>query len=156
MTVRLVLASAFTIALASVHASQPAEREVAQLGWMAGCWTRALPDGVNEEQWMRPLGGSLLGMSRTVRGGRTSEFEFLRIAEVDGALAYVARPSGQAEAIFRMTSLTEREVVFENPRHDFPQRIIYRRNGDAALTARIEGTMNGQQRGVDFPYTRCN
>jgi hypothetical protein len=47
------------------------------------------------------------------------------------------------------------EVVFENPAHDFPQRIRYRASG-AALQARIEGTMNGKTRGIDFPYTRTN
>lgn len=143
------------IALAPVHASQTPAKSVTQLGWIAGCWTRALPDGVNEEQWMKPAGGSMLGMSRTVRGGRTTEFEFLRIAEVDGSLAYIAKPSAQAEATFPVKTLTEREVIFENPTHDFPQRVIYRQNGDGTVTARIEGTMNGQARGMDFPYARC-
>ena len=49
---------------------------------------------------MAPRGGSMLGMSRTVIGGKTVEYEFLRIALVDGTLAYVAKPSGQAEAPF--------------------------------------------------------
>lgn len=104
---------------------------------------------------MKPLGASMLGMSRSVRGGRTTEFEFLQIADVNGSLAYIARPSGQAETTFPVTTLTEREVVFENASHDFPQRVIYRHNADGNVTARIEGTMNGQLRGVDFPYTRC-
>jgi hypothetical protein len=46
-------------------------------------------------------------------------------------------------------------VVFENLSHDFPQRVIYRRNADSSITARIEGTVNGEARGRDFPYRRC-
>ncbi len=155
MIPRIAAFSVLTIALGSVHAAQPPARHVTQLSWMAGCWTRTLPDGVNEEHWMKPAGGSMLGMSRTVRGGRTAEFEFLRIAEVNGSLAYVAKPSGQAEATFPVKTLTEREVVFENPTHDFPQRVIYRQNTDGSVNARIEGTMNGQVRGMNFPYARC-
>ncbi len=155
MMARIAAFGIVTLALASVNASQPPAHTVSQLSWIAGCWTRALPDGVNEEHWMKPAGGSMLGMSRTVRGGRTTEFEFLRIAEADGSLAYIAKPSGQAEASFPVKTLTEREVVFENPKHDFPQRVIYRQNADGTVAARIEGTMNGQLRGVDFPYTRC-
>lgn len=155
MVARFAAFAVLTMALAPVHASQAPPRTVAQLSWIAGCWTRTLPDGVNEEHWMKPAGGSLLGMSRTVRGGRTTEFEFLRIAEVDGSLAYIAKPSGQAEATFPVKTLTEREVVFENPMHDFPQRVIYRHTGDGSVSARIEGTMNGQLRGMDFPYARC-
>jgi hypothetical protein len=155
MILRVVAAGVLVIGLDALQAWQPSTRSVEQLDWIAGCWTRALPDGVNEEQWMKPAGGSVLGMSRTVRGGRTTEFEFLRIAEVDGSLAYIAKPSGQAEATFPVKTLTDREVVFENPSHDFPQRVIYRRNGDGSVTARIEGTMNGKSRGTDFAFVRC-
>ena len=48
---------------------------------------------------------------------------------------------------------TSNEAVFENPAHDFPQRVIYKRDGDK-LNARIEGTKDGKTRGIDFPYTR--
>ena len=129
--------------------------EVDRLAWLSGCWTRAHGDNVIEEHWMTPRGGSILGMARTVAGDKTVEYEFLRIAIVDGTLAYVAKPSGQPEATFPLKSIEDRVVVFENAAHDFPQRIIYRRNADASLTARIEGTVKGQARGRDFPYRRC-
>jgi hypothetical protein len=45
-------------------------------------------------------------------------------------------------------------ITFSNPAHDFPQRIIYRRAGADSLHARIEGTRNGQPRGVDYAYVR--
>jgi hypothetical protein len=98
-------------------------------------------------------GGSLLGVGRTVGGGKTLEFEFLQIREEDHGLFYVAKPSNQPEASFKLTAHSADSVTFENPTHDFPQRIIYRRSGDA-LFARTEGTTNGRTRGVDFPYTR--
>jgi hypothetical protein len=41
--------------------------------------------------------------------------------------------------------------VFENPGHDFPQRLIYRRDGDR-LTARIEGQAGGRTRTVEWAY----
>ena len=128
---------------------------VDSLVWLSGCWAQPRPNGLVEEQWMAPRGGSMLGMSRTVIGGTTTEYEFLRIAVVDGALAYVARPSGQAEAAFPLKSIADGVVVFENLSHDFPQRIIYRRSDDASVTARIEGTVKGEARGRDFPYKRC-
>ena len=129
---------------------------VDRLTWLSGCWTQPRTNGLVEEHWMKPRGGSLLGMSRTVSGDQTVEYEFLRIAIVDGALTYVARPSGQAEAAFPVKSIEDGVVVFENLSHDFPQRIIYRRNADATVTARIEGTVKGEARGRDFPYRRCS
>ncbi len=135
--------------------SVSAGHQVDRLAWLSGCWTQPRANGVVEEQWMAPRGGSMLGMSRTVVAGATVEYEFLRIAVIEGALAYVARPSGQAEAAFRLRSLEDGLVVFENPSHDFPQRIIYRRNADGTVTARIEGTIKGEARGREFPYRRC-
>ena len=104
---------------------------------------------------MAPRGGSMLGMSRTVVGDKTVEYEFIRIAVVNGVLSYVAKPSGQAETAFPMKSFEDGVVAFENLAHDFPQRIIYRRNADGTLTARIEGTVKGDVRGRDFPFRRC-
>lgn len=130
----------------------PAKAVAADAGWLAGCWelTRGARHVV--EQWMPADGGTLIGMSRTVANGKTMEFEFLMIRERDGGIEYVARPSGQAEATFPAARVSADEVVFENLAHDFPQRIIYRKAADGGLAARIEGAMNGQARGIDFPY----
>jgi hypothetical protein len=124
------------------------------LSWLAGCWSRVRADGLTEEHWMAPRGGTMLGMSRTVRDGRTVEFEFLQIRSGEGTLVYEARPSGQPTAKFALKSAAYGTVTFENPSHDFPQRITYRRTA-GGIAARIEGIMNGTPRGIDFPFTRC-
>jgi len=144
------------VALAALISPSPdAPRGVEDLAWMTGCWMQTRPDGFVEEHWTAPAGGTLIGMSRTVRGGKTTEYEFLMIKDAGGRLAYVAKPSGQAENAFPLKSLGESEVVFEDPKHDFPQRILYRRNADGSVTARIEGEMGGKVKGIDFPYQRC-
>ena len=140
---------------ASLTAQAPAAGSLDTLAWLGGCWAQTRPDGLIEEHWMKPSGGTMLGMGRTVRGGKTIEFEFLQIREMNGKLAYVAKPSGQAESTFPVKSLTDSEVVFEDLAHDFPQRVIYRRQADGAVHARVEGTRNGQTRGVDYAYKRC-
>ncbi len=138
--------------LGGLSAQRP---DVGDLAWLAGCWSMPRSDGLTEEHWMQPAGGTMFGMNRTVRAGRTVEFEFLQIAMVDGRLALLARPSGQAPATFPIKSIAVREVVFEDPDHDFPQRIIYRLGDDGSLRARVEGEVDGQVRGIDFPYRRC-
>ena len=104
---------------------------------------------------MTPAGGVMLGMGRAVRGGKLRDYEYTRIVETGGSLAYIAEPSGQEKATFALKSLTANEAVFENPTHDFPQRVIYRRLGRDAVTGRIEGQIGGRTTSVDFPYKRC-
>ena len=58
--------------------------------------------------------------------------------------------------MFTSVAVSDSMAVFENPEHDFPQRIIYRRSAADSLHARIEGPRNGQVRGVDFRYGRVS
>jgi hypothetical protein len=126
-----------------------------QLNWISGCWEGRSPNRVYTEQWMKPEGGLMMGMSRTVVNNKATEFEFLQIRQQGADVFYVAKPSGQAEASFKLIRHSDKEAVFENPQHDFPQRIIYRLQPDGSLLARIEGTNNGTQRGIDFPMKRA-
>jgi hypothetical protein len=125
-----------------------------ELGWLSGCWRSDVGKRQINEQWMKLAGTMMLGMSHTVVNGKTVEFEFIRIVqEENGEIFLVAAPSGQPSARFKLTNAANNEARFENPEHDFPQRIIYRREGDALL-GRIEGISKGQQKAIDFPFMR--
>jgi hypothetical protein len=124
------------------------------LGWMAGCWVAERGDDGSGELWRAPAGAALLGMSRTVRGGRTVAHEFMRIVEHDGALLFVAMPSAKPQASFRALRVEARAVTFENPDKDFPQRVSYESPDDATLIGRIEGQHEGRARRIDFPMKR--
>jgi hypothetical protein len=134
-----------------VRAQQPT---VDRVGWLQGCWRLTRAESTIEEQWMAPRGGTILGMGRSVRGGKTSEYELVLVREQDGRLAYEAHPSGQPSATFLSITASESTVVFENAQHDFPQRVGYRRDGADGLHAWIEGQVNGQSRRIEFPYQR--
>ena len=151
-TVHRSVAAAALLLLAA--APLGAQRPTTRLAWLAGCWQLRAGPRLTEEQWLAPRGGTMLGVSRTTRGDTLREYEFLRIREAGDTLVYVASPSGQATTEFRASAVTDGLVTFENPAHDFPQRIVYRRVGADSVIARIEGTMRGQARGVDFPFAR--
>ena len=147
-------AGMLTLAAFGLPAAQAPGGELEKIAWLAGCWTSDAGGRQVDEHWMKPLGGTMMGMSRTVVGGKTVESEALLIRATGSDVAYVARPSGQPEASFTLVTATAGEARFENPEHDFPQRIIYRLNTDGSLHARIEGTREGKVHGVDFPMTR--
>ena len=128
---------------------------IAKVTWLAGCWADVRGEKAVEEQWMAPRAGTMLGMGRTVSGQKVREFEFMWIHEEEGQLVYTARPSGQGEAAFRSIEITDTGVVFENATHDFPQRIIYRKQPDGSLIARIEGKQGEKVRGIDYPMRRA-
>jgi hypothetical protein len=146
----LVLA---TFAWQAAAPAQPAPT-IDRVAWLAGCWEAKRGTRTVQEHWMAPLGNTMLSVGRTVRGDSLTEFELVIIRAGKDGLAYEARPSGQATAVFRATTVTDRSVVFENRQHDFPQRVAYERRGADSLLAWIAGPMNGQERRIEFPYAR--
>ncbi|MBV8035980.1 DUF6265 family protein [Roseateles sp.] len=127
----------------------------APVAWLAGCWSQQGREAGSVEHWMAPAGGVMLGMARMLKNGRVVEFEFMQIrADADGRLSFVAQPQGRPPTAFPLLRQAEAEAVFENPAHDFPQRVLYRREAADRLVARIEGRSNGQERGIDFPMQR--
>lgn len=125
--------------------------------WMAGSW-RGTVDGVYmEEHWTDVGGAMMLGMHRDVRSkdGRAS-FEFMRIETTkDGeSLVYQAQPGGRPATAFKLKESTPQRVVFENAEHDFPQRIIYWRDGEK-LCARVEGTIRGESESEQWCWARA-
>jgi hypothetical protein len=143
------------IGLSPEGAAAQGTHRLERLGWLAGCWQRSSGRRVVEEQWMRPRAGLMLGAGRTVDGDSVVEFEQVRLHERGGRLVYAAAPFGQPPAEFESAVVSDSVVTFENPAHDFPQRIIYRRLGADSLVARIEGVRGGKVRGVDFAYRRA-
>lgn len=135
--------------------AQQSERSLADLDWFTGHWVMQYGTTTVEEVWLAPAGELMTGMSRTFNGSRVREYEFMTIGIDSAGSAYFhALPSGQKGERFTAISREKQSIVFENRRSDFPQRIIYRRLTDDSLFARIEGTMNGKERGFDFRYRK--
>lgn len=143
-------------ALAGFRAAIPISSPIEQARWLAGCWELNRGSRTGFEMWMPPAGGVMLGASRTVAGGIVVEWERLQLSEQDGKLVYTSLPSGQTEASFVSTTVTDSSFTVENPQHDFPQRIIYRRLGADSLIAHIEGPGPNGNRGFDFPMRRAS
>ena len=131
--------------------AQPAG--VQRLAWLQGCWAIDTPERTVEEQWMAPRAGSLLGMSRAVRGGKLTAYESVILRERGDRFEYEVSPSGQATTVFTSKEVAESSILFENLQHDFPQRISYARRG-ASLEAWIEGPIKGQNKRIEYAYKR--
>jgi hypothetical protein len=148
------LVGAFLVALGAPAHAQVASR-LDRVAWLAGCWAQEGGEAGSEEHWMQPAAGTMPGVARTVKAGKTVEFEFLRIhVAPDGRLLFTAIPSGQKEATFTELRIGESEIAFENAEHDFPQRVIYKMQDRTRLLTSIEGSRKGVARSIEFPMRR--
>lgn len=157
------LASLLCAALVSagVHATEPvivlaqgaSPPRVASLGWLAGTWVRQA-EGREKvaESWLGPDNGLMVAANLTAWPNGRKSFEFLRIAETPEGFSYFASPGGRAPVEFKLKESGEGRVVFENAAHDFPQRVLYWREGER-LVARIEGTVEGKERSQEWRFS---
>lgn len=138
---------------AAPAAARPAAT-LADLSWMAGAWGGKDGGTTMEEHWTTAGGRLMIGMHRDVFPSGKSFFEFLRIEEREDGLVFVALPGGKGATEFRMTEIAAGRVVFENPQHDFPRRILYWAGEDGRLHARVEGPTKTGEREEEWAWER--
>lgn len=129
----------FAAALLLTACAHAPAGEAAELDWLVGTWRGAEGETVTEEVWTAE-GAALRGTNRTTRGGEVVHRERLRIAGEGAETWYLAEPSDQPAHRFRLVEVRAGYARFEDPAHDFPQVIEYRRTGaELVVTARGAG-----------------
>lgn len=149
---RIILFVCVCLFVVSAQDRQPTINDFARL---TGCWENNAGAKQRDEIWSKPSGGMMLGIGRVVVNGKTTEYEFMRIHQEEDGLYFTAQDAQQSATSFKLISLRDNVATFENPEHDFPQRIIYVLKSTATLKARIEGAIEGKQHSVDYSFRRA-
>lgn len=133
-----VAVAAFAVLLGASAPIGSSSDAVGRLGWLSGDWVSEVNGRWTEEQWSEPRGGLMLGLGRSGKAGRAMGFEFMRIAlDANGNVVFWGSPGGSGAVPFALIEEGADTVTFANPRHDFPKRISYRRNGNTLVATVI-------------------
>jgi len=150
---RQILALLAALATAGAAHAAPVD-DVQALSWLAGSWEQRGENLTVREVWLHPADGAMSGLTQTNRAGRKPSTEFMTITAEPAGATFTARLDGQSPTTFVLKPGPAGEAVFENPAHDFPQRVIYRRCADD-LCARIEGMVKGRPQSQEWRYVRA-
>lgn len=122
--------------------------EIAKAEWLMGAWGHTTQEGALSEKWEKVNDSVMHGESYFVVGGKDTVFaETVSLTSEGGKLAYTVTVPGQngdKPVRFDLTSSSESQLVFENPQHDFPNKIVYNKITNDSLTAEISGTQKGK------------
>lgn len=130
-------------------------KDINQLSFMAGCWALTEQGSTTEEYWTQPSGGTMMGLSRTVAGGKTVFTEYIQMREQDGALTmFVQLKMAEKSTAFRLTKLEGQEATFTTGLA-WPRQLVYKLRTDGTLYAKIEGNQNGKEVAQEFPYRKA-
>ncbi len=127
---------------------------------LQGTWAMNGNRGMLYENWRLQNDSTLLGKSfKIAPAGDTLVLEEVTLAQRQQAIFYMPNVRGQnnGEAItFKLVSTTNDTYIFDNPAHDFPQRIIYELPKNDKLHAWIEGMDKGSYRKSDYYFKKEN
>ena len=115
--------------------------------WLCGNWINDKDStAVFLERWTKSSPGNYNGESCVIDGNDTVFFESIQLQNTDTGIFYSVTILNQNEGIavpFKLISSSGQTFVFENKKHDFPQRIKYEFKAPDTLNASIEGLVNG-------------
>jgi hypothetical protein len=130
-----------------------------ELNWITGTWVLKTNRGDLVEKWLTINDSTFQGKSLMVKApGDSSVQETIELQWRNKAWAYVPTAQGQNNnqpVAFPIIFLGREEFIAYNPKHDFPQRIAYRRVKDK-LFASVEGSRNGKYGKINFDFTRVD
>lgn len=128
----------------------------ADIGDLAGLW-QTQDNVLFYEQWTVVNDSVLQGKGYSLNGTDTLFSENIRIAPANGLLTYYAQAGqqnmGQTIA-FSLVKHTRNSWIFENPEHDYPNRISYTLLSDSILDARIENMRGNKAQNFHFKRIR--
>jgi hypothetical protein len=115
--------------------------------WLLGKWEYKTPEGELSETWEKVNDSTYKGHSYFIKGQDTIHFETIRLEQKGEELTYAATVKGQNNdkaVAFLLTNSNEKELIFENPKHDYPQKISYKQVSKDSLIAEISGLQSGK------------
>jgi len=115
--------------------------------WLIGSWEFKSTDGTLSESWKKLNDSTYQGESYFTKGTDTLHFETITLQQKEEDLTYLTTINGQNndEPIsFALTETTEKQLVFENQKHDYPKKISYSHLSKDSLVTEISGLQFGK------------
>ncbi|KAF2335108.1 DUF6265 family protein [Flavobacterium daemonense] len=153
-----IILIALIITFVSCQKKESVEKDKIKVAdWLIGNWENTSPEGVLTENWIKLNDSTFSASSYFIKEKDTIHFESIVLAQLGETLTYKATVKGQNDdkpVSFPSTSETAQKLVFENPKHDYPQKITYTKGANNTLTAEISGNLNGKPSSEKFVMTK--
>ena len=142
----LVLLLAFT-ACKNADSEGKEKDKIVLAHWLLGNWENKSVEGSLTENWEKVNDSTYQATSYFIKGKDTLHFESINLQQKGEALTYLATVKGQNDdkpVAFNLTTSTEKQLVFENLKHDYPQKISYTQISKDSIVAEISGIQQGK------------
>jgi hypothetical protein len=132
--------------------------QLEKMNWLIGNWENKMDDGILSETWKKENDSTFSGKSYFIVNSKdTVHSETIILTQLNNQLIYSPTVKGQNndESVdFKLSSESEDTFVFENPKHDYPQKIVYKKVTKNSLVATISGMQQGKQSTESYPMKK--
>lgn len=153
-----LLLSSLSILVSCQNKSEKQFDKLEKMNWLVGQWENKTPEGYLTETWVKDNDSTFSGQTYfIIREKDTVHSESIVLTQVNEDLIYRPTVKGQNNdepVDFKLTSDAENSFIFENPKHDYPQKIVYRKVNDKSLVATITGIQQGKQSTESYPMSK--
>lgn len=132
---------------------------VENANWLVGRWENNSDEGNLSEFWTKANDSTFHGESYFVIKNDTVFGEKVELMQRGKDFIYEARVAKQNDekpVPFKLTTSSETEMVWENPAHDYPNKIVYQNVGNDSLVAEIFGTKDGKVKSEVFKMKKVH
>lgn len=125
--------------------------------WLLGNWESKSVEGNLTESWKKANDSTFQATSYFIKEKDTLHFETIILEQKGEKVTYYATVQGQNEdkpIAFKLKTASEKELLFENLQHDYPQIINYTPITADSLVVKISGMQQGKPSSEQFSMTR--
>ena len=131
--------------------------EIKKADWLIGFWQNVSENEVSTEIWEKKNDSTFAAKSFVIVKHDTVFEETIGIEQKGNTVYYIPKVKDQngGKAVeFVLAASNDDQLVFENLKHDFPQKISYTKITHDSIVAEISGIEEGKQKSILFPFTR--
>jgi len=134
--------------------------ELAKAKWLLGDWEKKDSLGTLVEIWRKEDDSTFVGKSYYLQNDKdTLLSEQIELIQEKDHLIYRATVVGENNdepVPFQLTKAEDSLLIFENPKHNYPQKIEYKLKKSRTLVAAISGKQNGKSSTESYLMTKVN
>ena len=152
----LLLALAF-ISCKNTDSDTNEKEKIKMAHWILGSWENKSAEGILTEIWAKTNDSTFQGQSYFIKEKDTIHFETMILQQIGENLTYNTTVKGQNEdkpVSFSLAETTENMLVFENKKHDYPQKISYQKNAKNNLITIISGVTDGKTTTEKYTFAK--
>jgi len=123
------------------------ETKIAVANWLIGKWENNSNQGNLSETWEKINDSLFTGTAYFIKENDTLHFEKIELKEKLDEIFYISTIIGQNNnkpITFKLSSENQKQLVFENKKNDYPQKITYNQITKDSVVVAISGKQQGK------------